>query len=339
MRCPSLTELPPPPAGKTGWPWTEETPRAADAMPDGRPWPRITVVTPSYNQAQFLEETIRSVLLQGYPDLEYLVMDGGSDDGSVKIIEKYSPWLAYWTSEPDRGQSDAINKGLRRATGELMAWLNSDDVYYAGSLRTVAFATAEPGWDIYLGAMDKVEVHPDHTRLVKRSLPTEGLPIHPFPILANGRQHMFHFYQPAMFWTRRLWERTGGLDERYHFVMDLEWCNRALACGAEVRITKDVLTRFAVHPQSKSEALHHRQMAEYVAMCWRLSRTREFRRIPCFLSALRPAQRTLSLLSRRAEQRRQRARAVAYRTAARALKAARLYVPGLSGAERVEDHE
>jgi len=111
----------PSPPGKTGWPWTEETSRLPEKMSDGRPWPRISIVTPSYNQGQFIEETIRSVLLQGYPNLEYIVIDGGSSDGSVEILQEYEQWLAYWVSERDRGQADALNKGFRRASGILSA--------------------------------------------------------------------------------------------------------------------------------------------------------------------------------------------------------------------------
>ncbi len=93
MRCPTLTELPAPDPLKSGWPWTEQTDFLPEVMPDGQPWPRISIVTPSYNQAAFLEETIRSVLLQGYPDIEFVVIDGGSQDKSAELIRKYEPWL------------------------------------------------------------------------------------------------------------------------------------------------------------------------------------------------------------------------------------------------------
>jgi cellulose synthase/poly-beta-1,6-N-acetylglucosamine synthase-like glycosyltransferase len=130
MRCPTLNELTSPPADKTGWPWTEESPLLPDKMEGDCDWPKISIVTPSYNQGRFIEETIRSVLLQGYPNLEYIIIDGGSTDNSVEIINKYEPWLTYWVSEPDRGQSHGINKGFEKATCEVFGWLNSDDYFH-----------------------------------------------------------------------------------------------------------------------------------------------------------------------------------------------------------------
>src|SRR3990172_6947421 len=118
-----VEDLPAPPVGRTGFPWTEGTPALHND--GGSAYPKITIVTPSYKQGQYLEETIRSVLLQGYPNLEYIVIDGGSPDNSAEIIEKYAPFLAYWVSERDSGQVNAINKGFARATGEIMGWLNS----------------------------------------------------------------------------------------------------------------------------------------------------------------------------------------------------------------------
>ncbi len=163
MPCPRFTKLPQPPTDKTGWPWTEETPQLSDTMPDGLPWPKISIVTPSFNQGQFIEETIRSVLLQGYPNLEYIIIDGGSTDEAVDIIKKYERWLTYWVSETDRGQSHAINKGFNISKGEITAWINSDDFYLHGAFGKISrFFSENTDVDMVFGdchiVNEKVEV-------------------------------------------------------------------------------------------------------------------------------------------------------------------------------------
>jgi glycosyltransferase involved in cell wall biosynthesis len=143
----SLSRLPAAPEAGAGWPWSVETGRPAAAAA----WPRITIVTPSYQQAPFLEECLRSVLLQNYPNLEYIVNDGGSTDGSADILRGYEPFLAHWQSRKDGGQGDAINQGFARATGEIFGWLNSDDLLLPGALFAVAAEFARPTTDIVYG--------------------------------------------------------------------------------------------------------------------------------------------------------------------------------------------
>ena|SRR5215510_3616210 len=117
MPCPELSEILSPPQPKSGWPWNGESAKTPDLMPDGSPWPAISIVTPSYNQGKFIEQTIRSVLLQSYPNLEYMIIDGGSSDEGVEIIERYSGWLSYWVSEPDIGTECAAIRGSRLSSG------------------------------------------------------------------------------------------------------------------------------------------------------------------------------------------------------------------------------
>ncbi|MBI2000177.1 MAG: glycosyltransferase [candidate division NC10 bacterium] len=242
MRCPTLDRLPPPPPGKTGWPWTEESPPVPDRMPDGRPWPRVSIVTPSYNQDSFLEETIRSVLLQGYPDLEYLVMDGGSTDGSVDIIRRYSPWLASWVSELDRGQTHAINKGLGRVTGEIVAWLNADDTYMPGAFSTVAAVMSPGGGPAF--------VYADC-----RQIDEASRPLGVYRGACDGLEsfHLFraHVHQPTIFFRRALLEEVGSLDESLDFAMDVEFYMR-VAARHDFRYIPGVLANFRIHPASKT---------------------------------------------------------------------------------------
>ncbi len=215
MKCPQLSDLPAPPDGLTGWPWTEQTSALPPALPDGGAWPRITIVTPSYNQAQFVEQTLRSVLLQNYPNLEYIVIDGGSDDGSARIIEKYAPWLSHWESERDRGQSHAINKGLERASGEVIAWLNSDDFYLPDALQTVARNLAAGTGNFALVGRC-LAVYPD------------GRP--PLPIYGQYESYQrllrfwegYQMHQSSIFWRREAMEKVGLLDEEQHLIMDFD---------------------------------------------------------------------------------------------------------------------
>jgi glycosyltransferase involved in cell wall biosynthesis len=216
MTAARLSNIPDPPRGKAGWPWTEETAPLPETMPGGAAWPRVSVVTPSYNQGQFIEQTIRSVLLQGYPNLEYIVIDGGSTDASVEVIRKYERHLAYWVSERDRGQSHAINKGFARATGEIMCWLNSDDFYLPGTLRAVAETLAN-GAGAYAVVGHCVQVYADG------SPPTVG--VGKFEGLTRLLEFWkgYHMHQPSIFWRREVFERVGPLDERQHYIMDFDY--------------------------------------------------------------------------------------------------------------------
>ena len=267
MRCPTLSELPSPPPGKTGWPWTEESPQLPDTMPDGRPWPRVRIVTPSYNQAQFIEETIRSVLLQGYPNLEYIIIDGGSTDGSVDIIRKYEKWLAYWVSEPDRGQADAINKGWRVAQGEIVGWLNSDDMYAPGAILTaVAFFQNNPDVDM---------VFSDCYIMDSRSQIIDVMRAREFDLAKQLQTNLIP--QPTVFFRRQILQTTGLLDATLHYIMDYEFWIRV---GRRHKIQRipSVLARFRVHQGTKSSSQMDGFYAERVSTLDRAARDEELRK-------------------------------------------------------------
>lgn len=196
--------------GKKGWPW-ENIPYEGHLHIPQPAWPRITIVTPSYNQASYIEETIRSVLLQDYPNLEYIIIDGGSTDESVDIIKKYEPWLTYWISEPDRGQSQAILKGFSQGTGELMAWINSDDLYAPGALINLAHtAFSHPHELWFAGRCNILEGNQ-----VKQGWRWNG----------KGIEEWFFrcvVMQPGVFWRKQLWLEKGGLDENLHYSFDYD---------------------------------------------------------------------------------------------------------------------
>ena len=189
--------------------------------------PKISVVTPSFNQAVFLERTIASVLNQGYPNLEYIVIDGGSTDGSQDIIHKYADRLAYWVSEKDRGQSHAINKGLRRATGHWVAWQNSDDIYYPGAFASLARAAArQRNADLIIGNVNLIDVDDRVLRDLCYVKPTYGAMLAEGMVLTNQ----------VAFWRREMHAKIGWLDESLSCAFDYDWFLRVLeaARGAHV---------------------------------------------------------------------------------------------------------
>lgn len=201
--------------------------------------PKISVITPSYNQGQFIEETITSVLGQNYPNLEYIIIDGGSKDESVDIIKKYESQLSYWVSEPDKGQTDAINKGLHKATGEIVAWLNSDDIYEPETLQKIAEAyQANPKAEVFLG--DVMSFFPDgRTEVWVNQFEPEDF------------MNRVSIHQPGVFWKRELHDRYGYLDESFYYLMDYDlWMRLMFNC----RLVKldSVLTRFRVHDEAKT---------------------------------------------------------------------------------------
>ena len=217
-------------------------------------WPRISIITPSFNQAAFLERTILSVLDQGYPNLEYIVVDGGSTDGSVEIIKRYASRLAYWVSEPDRGQSHAINKGLQRATGEWVGWQNSDDPYLPGSFARVAEAARKnPQAGLIIGDMqliaadDGVIRDQRYVRPTYRALLAEGM------VLTNQ----------ASFWRRDLHARIGWLDESLHYGFDYEWFLRVLQTGCRAVHIPEILGALRYHADTKTSRHQHLFNVEY----------------------------------------------------------------------------
>lgn len=241
-----LSDLPTPGGGRTRWPWTEApAPELAARAPAGVVWPRVTVVTPSYNQGQYLEETIRSVLLQGYPNLEYLVLDGGSTDDSAAIIRRYAPWLDYWVTAPDGGQSQAINVGFRRATGQVLAWLNSDDSYLPGALLIAAAALqADSTIQLVYGSANFVDA------AGVRTGPYEGRPL-PSSLARMAYWRGWPVPQPSLFFKSQLLAQFGYLDETYHYAMDYEWLLRVWK-PANFKCLPQVLANYRLHALSKS---------------------------------------------------------------------------------------
>lgn len=227
-----------PAAWRTGWPWTAE---GSVADVDATGWPRITVVTPSYNQAPYLEATIRSVLLQGYPNLEYIVVDGGSTDTTAAVLRHYEEHFSWSVSEPDRGQSHALNKGFEHATGQIHAFLNSDDVFEPGAL----FACAEAFRSGAQWTVGKVRYWTQSGELWPiPAVPGRGIPrwLISCPVA-----------QPGSLWSAALHHRVGPFREDLHYLMDYDfWLRLRLEAGVRPRWLDRFLARYRLHDESKT---------------------------------------------------------------------------------------
>jgi len=222
-------------------------------------YPLVSIVTPSFNQARYLEAAIQSVLSQDYPRLEYLIVDGGSTDGSVDIIKKYQNRLAWWVSEPDKGQTDALNKGFARAKGEILAWLNSDDTYEPGAVAAaVKFLQAHPEVGMVYGDANYIN--------------EDGRVIGKFPAaqtdLRRLRQGYVHIPQQASFFRGNMWREVGPLDPSFYFAMDYDLWVR-LAARSKLKYMPQTWANFRLHTAGKTIAADDRCWPEMIRVHYR----------------------------------------------------------------------
>jgi len=206
--------------------------------------PLVSIVTPSYNQAQFLESTIRSVLDQDYPNIEYIVVDGGSTDGSPEIIRRYADRLAWWVSEKDRSQTEAINKGFAHAGGSIHAWLNSDDTYEPHAIsEAVEFLQKRPEVGLVYGDANYID---EAGRVIGRFRAAQT-------DLRRLLQGYVHIPQQSSFWRGDLWRELGPLDPTFHYAMDYDLWVR-IAAKAPIQYTPQLWSNFRIHLEGKTVA-------------------------------------------------------------------------------------
>jgi len=221
--------------------------------PPGDAWPRVSLVTPSFNQARYIESTLLSMIHQGYPDLETIVIDGGSSDGTLEILKRHEAQLAYWESQPDRGQADAINKGWRRATGKYVWWLNADDLLMPGSLfAAVQFLEASPAIDFVYG--DTLLIDQDDVLLGRTRYPEFDF----VDFILNRRD----LPQPGALVRRSALDRIGLLEEQLHYLMDYELWIRLALLGGQIARIDGPLALYRVHEEAKTEAGSLRSVEE-----------------------------------------------------------------------------
>jgi glycosyltransferase involved in cell wall biosynthesis len=210
MKCPAFNELPYTTNQGVSWAYKEPSTDISFNDRSAIKWPRVSIITPSFNQEKFIEETIRSILLQDYPDLEYIIIDGGSKDGTVDVIRKYQSWISYWVSEKDAGQTAAINKGFKISTGEIIAWQNSDDTYEPGAImNAVKFMVDHPETGVVYSDCNLVD---ENSRVISQ------LPSKKYTVQNCLLQHIVP--NQTAFIRRGVWEAVGGVDNELHFAIE-----------------------------------------------------------------------------------------------------------------------
>lgn len=230
---------------KNQWPWTGEKQKLVDA--DNAALPKISIITPSYNQGEYLEETIRSIIAQNYPNYELIIIDAGSTDNTLDVIRKYEPWIAYWVSESDRGQSHAIQKGLAHVTGDIVNWINSDDIVAPGAFQHLATHFDLTRYDVICGRCDYFlsDISQPVTRGMRMGLePTVG-----------DTLNRYQINQPSTFFKASILKQL-GIDEQFRYTMDLDlWFRYLLMAGQQrVLLSEALLSFFRLHEASKTVA-------------------------------------------------------------------------------------
>jgi glycosyltransferase involved in cell wall biosynthesis len=244
-----LEDLPPPPKGKISWPWIEPTNFARESVPANEKFPLISVLIPSYNYGKFIEETIRSILLQKYPKIELIVIDGGSTDNTIDVIRKYANYITYWVSETDQGQTDAINKGYQYCTGDIFVWLNADDFYYSPLIFETIANFYLKGYEFIAGECFNIDVNGNYRF---ESISADG----------KSSPTTFHRYlrywsssflqQPAVFVTKKLADSCFPLDIDLYYAMDYQFFLRILVQDPQSIWIKEKLVKFRWHKDSKT---------------------------------------------------------------------------------------
>lgn len=251
----TLKDIPPPPPGKTGWPWTEQS----QQIPDLSKYPRISIVTPSYNQGQFIEETIRSVLLQGYPNLEYIIIDGGSTDETLEIIQKYEQYIAYWVSELDEGQADGINKGFIKATGDLIAWQNSDDYYYPDAfIYAVQGALHFREYDVLYGSRNFFNLDGKGSITKDNHMSTFALE----KMIPNT-----NISNQSAFFRRKIFQEGHLIDKSFNHCMDHEFFWRLIFQGYKFIFIPEINACYRLHPDCKGQQLNNDWLVDTLKIC------------------------------------------------------------------------